>query len=102
MNLMRWNSEQDGPLSEAAMRLKLERMGYSVSRYTYASGTYFSPHTHGVDKIDGVLAGRFRMGMQEGTVILEAGDMLEVPRGVLHSAEVVGDEDVVSLDAVRR
>jgi quercetin dioxygenase-like cupin family protein len=102
MNVMQWDSEQDGPLSEAAMRLKLERMGYSVSRYSYAPGTYFSPHTHGVDKIDGVLAGRFRMGMQEGTVILEAGDMLEVPRGVLHSAEVVGDEAVISLDAVRK
>jgi len=102
VNLMRWNVEKDGPLSEGTMRLKLERMGYSVSRYVYSPGTYFSPHTHGVDKIDGVLAGRFRMGMQDGTVILEAGDLLEVPRGVLHSAEVVGDEAVVSLDAVRK
>lgn len=102
MNLMRWDASKDGPLSEAAMRRKLEAMGYSVSRYVYYPGTYFSPHTHGVDKIDGVLSGRFRMGMAEGTVILEAGDLLEVPRGVLHSAEVVGEEAVISLDAVRR
>ncbi len=37
----------------------------------------------------------------EGTeVILEAGDCLAVPKGTLHSAEVVGDTPVVSLDAV--
>ena len=30
----------------------------------------------------------------------EAGDCLFVPRGVTHSAEVVGEEPVVSLDAV--
>ena len=102
MNLMRWDEDKDGTLTEAAMRSKLEAMGYYVSRYVYSPGTYFAPHTHGVDKIDGVLSGRFRMVMDGGTVILEAGDLLEVPHGVLHSAEVVGDEAVVSLDAIRR
>lgn len=98
---MRWDPERDGPLSETAMRRKLEAMGYAVNRYVYPPGTCFPPHTHGVDKIDGVLAGRFRMGMEGQTLVLEAGDLLEVPRGVLHSAEVVGAEAVVSLDAVR-
>lgn len=102
MNRMHWDASKDGPLTEAGMRDKLEAMGYSVSRYVYPPGTYFPPHTHGVDKIDGVLAGRFRMGMAGATVVLEAGDLLEVPRGVVHSAEVVGNEAVISLDAVRR
>ena len=101
MNLMHWDEAEDGPLTEVAMRKKLQDMGYSVSRYIYPPGTFFSPHTHGVDKIDGVLAGRFRMEMEGGAVVLEAGDMLEVPRGVVHSAEVVGNASVVSLDAVK-
>ena len=101
MKLMHWNAAEDGPLSETAMRNKLQQLGYAVSRYVYPCGTYFSPHTHGVDKIDGVLAGEFRMEMAGASVVLKAGDMLVVPRGVLHSAEVVGDEAVVSLDAVR-
>jgi len=83
------------------MRRKLEAMGYAVSRYTYPPGTCFPPHTHGVDKIDGVLSGRFKMTMQGASVILEAGDMLAVPRGEVHSAEVVGDKPVISLDAVK-
>jgi quercetin dioxygenase-like cupin family protein len=102
MGVERWNTEADGPLSEGALRSKLEARGYSVSRYVYPPGTYFAPHSHGVDKIDAVVSGRFRMSMEDRTVVLEAGDCLAVPRGVVHSAEVVGDQSVVSLDAVER
>jgi len=97
----RWDEERDGPLSESSMRRKLQSRGYRVSRYVYSPGTSFPAHTHSVDKIDGVLAGRFRMRLGGADVVLEAGDCLEVPRGAFHSAEVVGDEPVVSLDAVR-
>src|SRR5262245_20054049 len=96
-----WNSEADGQLTERALRRKLEQRGYSVSRYVYPPGTVFSSHTHSVDKLDAVVAGRFRMTMHGQEVVLEAGDCLAVPRGTVHSAAVVGDEAVVSLDATR-
>ncbi len=99
--LERWDPEADGPLTEEAMRRKLEGRGYAVSRYTYSPGTHFPDHAHGVDKIDAVLAGRFRMKMGDREVILEAGDCLAVPRGAVHSAEVLGGETVISLDAIR-
>jgi quercetin dioxygenase-like cupin family protein len=95
-----WEEERDGALSEANMRRKLQDRGYAVSRYVYPPGTCFPDHRHDVDKIDGVLAGRFRMRMHGATVVLEPGDLLAVPRGAVHSAEVVGNESVVSLDAV--
>lgn len=98
----RWDPERDGPLDERAMRAKLEALGYVVSRYDYSPGTFFDTHTHAVDKIDAVLAGRFRLILEGTEVILEPGDAIEVPRGAAHSAEVVGDETVVSLDAIRR
>lgn len=101
MKVERWDREREGPFSEAALRQKLERRGYRVSRYVYPLGTYFSDHAHDVDKIDAVLSGRFRMRMGNEEAILEAGDSLAVPRGVVHSAEVVGDESVVSLDATK-
>ena len=101
MNVEHWDEQRDGPLTEEAMRGKLAERGYSVSRYVYRPGTHFPQHTHNTDKIDAVLSGRFRMTMEVQEVVLEAGDSLEVPRGAEHSAEVVGDEDVVSLDAVR-
>jgi len=97
----RWDEARDGPLTEASMRRKLEPRGYRVARYVYSPGTVFPDHTHGIDKIDGVLSGRFRMTTREGSVVLGPGDCLAVPRGAVHSAEVVGDEPVVSLDATR-
>jgi len=101
MQIEHWSSEQDGPLTEDAFVDRLSAMGYSVTRYLYPPGTQFPEHTHEVDKIDVVLSGRFRMTMQGESGILKAGDSLAVPRGVVHSAEVVGDEPVVSLDAVK-
>ncbi|MFQ5898553.1 MAG: cupin domain-containing protein [Candidatus Methylomirabilia bacterium] len=56
---------------------------------------------HAIDKIDAVLSGRFRMRMEGHGVILEPGDCLAAPRGAVHSAEVLGDEPVVSLDATK-
>jgi len=97
----RWDEAREGPLSENALRRKLEGRGYRVSRYVYPPGTVFPEHRHDVDKIDGVLAGRFRLTLPEGSVVLEAGDAVAVPRGTAHSAEVVGEEPVVSLDATR-
>lgn len=96
-----WDPAADGPLTEQALRRKLEARGYAVSRYVYPPGTAFPPHTHGIDKIDAVVSGRFRMAMGAVDTVLEAGDCLAVPRGAVHSAEVVGAEPVISLDATR-
>ncbi len=101
MSVEKWNPGQDGPLSEKTLRQKLEQRGYRVTRYVYPPGTIFPEHTHSIDKIDGVLSGSFRMTLEGQEVILEAGDCLAVPRGAVHGAEVVGDEPVVSLDAVK-
>ena len=68
----------------------------------YPPGTFFPDHSHEIDKIDGVLSGKFQMTMLGQTLVLNAGDCLAVPRGAMHSAEVVGDEPVVSLDAIKQ
>lgn len=97
----RWDSSIDGPVTEESLTRKLEDRGYSVNRYTYGPGTYYGDHSHGVEKIDAVLSGTFRMGMHGQFIDLGPGDWIEVPAGATHSAEVIGDESVVSLDAVR-
>src|SRR5512146_64216 len=101
MQVERWNPERDGALSEQALRRKLEKLGYSVARYTYPPGTFFPPHTHSQDKMDAVVSGRFRIRMGGEEVLLEAGDAVRVPRGAQHSAEVAGSQPVISLDAVK-
>ncbi|MCI0401075.1 MAG: cupin domain-containing protein [Gammaproteobacteria bacterium] len=101
MRLKHWNTETDGMLTEAAFCEKMQALGYEVSRYVYPPGTYFPDHTHELDKIDAVLSGRFKMTVEGETVILESGDYLFVPKATVHSAEVIGNVPVVSLDAVK-
>jgi quercetin dioxygenase-like cupin family protein len=101
MQIERWNADVDGPPSEAALRTRIEARGYRVSRYTYPPGTHFPEHTHAVDKIDAVLSGTFRLVIAGEEALLGPGDSVVVPGGVRHSATVMGDEPVVSLDAVR-
>ena len=101
MRVRHWNTSVDGVFSETAMRRKLEAAGYLVARYVYPPGTTFPEHSHGLDKVDAVISGRFRMVVAGHFVILGPGDRVEVPRGVHHTAAVVGDEPVVSLDATR-
>jgi quercetin dioxygenase-like cupin family protein len=98
----RWDRQRDGEPSEGALRRKLEARGYRVTRYVYPPGTVFVTHTHDVDKIDAVVNGRFLLSMNGEDIVLEAGDALDVPRGVAHRAEVVGEDPVVSLDAVKK
>lgn len=101
MRVEHWRTEVDGELTEATLKAKLLARGFSATRYTYPPGTFFPDHQHGMDKIDAVLAGRFSMSLEDQSIVLGPGDMLFVPRRVVHSAKVVGDEPVVSLDAIR-
>jgi quercetin dioxygenase-like cupin family protein len=101
MSARRWNPDTDGQLSEKALRRALEAEGYGVTRYVYPPGTTFPEHTHGVDKIDAVVSGQFEIAVAGERVVLGPGDWIAVPRGVPHTASVVGNAPVVSLDAVR-
>jgi quercetin dioxygenase-like cupin family protein len=98
----RWDRERDGDPTEPVLRRKLEARGYRVARYVYPPGTIFVTHTHDADKIDAVVSGRFLVSIRGEDVVLEAGDTVDVPRETPHRAEVVGDDPVVSLDAVKK
>ncbi len=100
MAVQHWKTA-DGHFSESALRAKLEAMGYRVARYVYEPGTVFPDHKHDVDKIDAVLSGRFRLVVRGHMKVLGPGEWIEIPRGTVHNAAVVGDEPVVSLDAVK-
>ena len=88
-----------GELNEKNMRKVLESKGYGVVKYVYPPGTYFPNHTHAFDKMDTVLKGKFKIEALGKKLILSAGDILYVPAGTIHNAEVIGDEEVISLDA---
>ena len=99
--VLHWDVARDGVLTEAALRRKLEGLGYGSTTYVYSPGTFFPMHTHAVDKLDAVLSGTFKLVVEGEEIVLGPGDAAYVPRGARHSAEVVGAEDVVSLDGIK-
>jgi len=97
-----WDQSKWGSLSEENLRRKLMAEGYSsVVRYLYPRGTVFSDHTHSMNKKDSVLEGEFLITLEGEEFLLRAGDSIEVPANAVHSAQVVGEKGVVSLDAVK-
>ena len=97
-----WDQSKWGPLNEENMRRKLMAEGYStVACYSYSMGTVFPDHTHSMDKKDSVLEGEFLITLEGEEFLLRAGDSIEVPANAVHSAQVVGEKAVVSLDAVK-
>ena len=101
MTIEAWDEARDGPLTEAALRRKMEQRGYQVSRYVYPPGTQFPNHSHEMDKLDAVVSGQFCIVLAGRRHVLKPGDLIEVPAGITHSAEVLGGLPVVSLDGVR-
>ena len=94
--------QQDGGLS-ALLRLqsRLESKGYRVTLHLLAPGTAFSLHCACESRIDAVFAGQLRVVVEGQERILGPGDWHLVPAGARMSAEVVGDEPVLGLDATR-
>jgi mannose-6-phosphate isomerase-like protein (cupin superfamily)/Tfp pilus assembly protein PilZ len=101
LKLQHWDTVRDGPPTEEALQARLEQRGYRVSRHVYPPGAFFPEHVHQVDKIDAVVSGQFLVRLGDVEVLLEPGDLIPIPRGVFHSAEVVGEEPVVSLDGIK-
>ena len=99
INVEKWDLNTDGELNEANMRKKLKRKGYNCIMYEFQPGQVFPDHTHGHAKRDAILSGQFEMFMYGQKVILQPGDMIDVPANTIHSAGVVGNKPVIFLDA---
>ncbi|KAL5017326.1 hypothetical protein ScPMuIL_006915 [Solemya velum] len=101
LNIEKWNIAVDGALTEENMKKKLKSQGYNYTMYSFCPGTDFPDHTHSYSKKDSIISGRFRFSMYGVTVILEPGDMMEVPKNTVHNASVVGSETVIFFDATK-
>ena len=92
----------DGEASERRLMRWIEHAGYEVLTYTYPPGTVFGWHEHSQDKCDAVVEGILRVEVEGGEVFdLQAGDLLYLPAGTRHRAEVIGRKSVLSLDGTK-
>ena len=102
MRIDRWDPRRDGPVTEAALRQKVEACGYQVSRFAWPAGTVVAAQAQDRERVDAVLAGILKITLDGESAILTAGDMVYVPRGAVRRVEVVGSFPAHCLDAVYR
>jgi quercetin dioxygenase-like cupin family protein len=83
------------------LQSRLEAQGYQVWMQLLAPGTVFGAHCTCEPRIDAVFSGQLKLVIGGHVHLLGPGDWVEIPAGVTMTAEVVGDEPVLGLDATR-
>jgi quercetin dioxygenase-like cupin family protein len=100
MRIDRWDPRRDGPVTEAALRHKVETIGYDVSRCAWPAGTVVPAQAQDKERVDAVVTGIVKITLDGETAILTAGDIVYVPRGSVRKVEVLGAGTAHCLDAV--
>ncbi len=93
-----WTGET--PPTEEELKELLAEQELNVYRWSNGPDDVYAGHTHGYHKLLYVIEGsiKFDLPTRHETINLKAGDKLELPAGIRHSA-VVGPEGVVCLEA---
>jgi len=102
MRIDRWDPRRDGPVTEAALRQKVESCGYQVSSFAWPAGTVVEAQAQDQERVDAVVTGILKITLDGESAILTAGDMVYVPRGAVRRVEVVGSSTAHCLDAIYR
>lgn len=100
ITLTRW-PESAGQITINKIRARLEQEGLRPYRFEMVPGDVYGDHTHPEAEIRWVVSGRMRVLIDHEELILEPGDRLDLAANVVHSADVFGEEVVVTLCASR-
>jgi quercetin dioxygenase-like cupin family protein len=100
MRIERWDPRRDGPVTEAALRRKVQSCGYEVSSFAWPAGTVVPAQANDRERLDAVVAGIVKVTLDGESAILTAGDIVYVPRGAIRRVEVVGSATAHCLDAI--
>ncbi len=100
ITLTRWPADA-GQITINKIRARLEQEGLRPYRFDMVPGDVYGDHAHPEAEIRWVVSGRMRVLIDHEEIILEPGDRLDLAAKVVHSADVFGDEVVVTLCASR-
>ena len=92
---------ESGVTAVVKLRAKLEAEGYEVTLQLLAPGTLLGGYCSCETRLEAVFSGQLRLVIGHFERQLGPGDWVEVPRGAALVSEVLGDEPVLCLLAVR-
>ena len=100
LNVTAWNPRV-GPLQLSTLRRALEEEGMVTAWWSDIPGTHVATHAHDFLETRWVLSGFLRVMVEGATFELGPGDRLDLAPNIVHSADVAGDEVVVTVCASR-
>ncbi len=101
IKLERWNHEQEGDLTPDGLVRKLAVLGYEAKAKTLRPGEYQADQRIQIDTIDAIVQGKLKVSLEGESRILHPGDCLFIPKGLVTSSEVVGQNSVICLEGTR-
>lgn len=96
-----WDPEQEGQLTADGVRHKLAVLGYDATPKTYKPGEQAPSRRVPVDSVEAVVEGQLKIILEGEARVLQPGDLLFIPKGLVTSVEVVGQRPVLCLEAIR-
>jgi quercetin dioxygenase-like cupin family protein len=100
MRIDRWDPRREGPVTESALRQKVEAHGYQVCSFAWPAGTVVPAQSQDKERVEAVVTGILKITLDGESAILTAGDMVYVPRGAVRRIEVVGSTTAHCINAV--
>lgn len=102
MKLYRWNQVAKEQMNPAVARQVVHGERLTVARVHLAKGAVVAPHRHSSEQMTLVERGRLRFTIEGETVVLEPGELLQIPSDALHQVEALEDSLATDLFAPRR
>ena len=99
MLITRWQAPIVPSLEQIKKMFLME--GLSPQIETYPANVEISEHRHPFDEIRVVHAGQLMVNVNGNKLLLRAGDRIVIPANTKHSTKTEGDNECVSLYAVR-
>ena len=101
---VRWADSPEEPVVAGVTRQRLDAQHMTVLRYRYQPGARFPAHSHPEEQVVLVMSGQIEFAVADRTVRAGAGSVLVIPPSVVHSARVIGEElvDTINVLSPRR
>ena len=96
MKVHRWNSVEREPMTTGIARQVIHSGRMTTARIFMKEGAVVARHSHENEQMSHVLEGRLKFEFDRGDIVVEAGEVLEIPSNEPH--RVVALEDSAAMD----
>jgi quercetin dioxygenase-like cupin family protein len=97
-----WEKVENETLNPLISRRMLNCEKMTIARVNLKRGAIVPRHSHVNEQITFILAGALKFTLDDGEVVVRAGEVLLIPPGVPHAAEAIEDTDDLDVFTPRR